>query len=44
LSFDDEHPYSESEVEETIKALDAKIEDQAKRANKTLEVIKAWRG
>lgn len=44
LDFDDEHPFDDKDVDAVVEALDAKIEEQAKRATKTLEVVKAWRG
>ena len=44
LRFDDENPYNEQAVDEVIKQLDEMIEQEAKKAEHTIEVIKAWRG
>ena len=44
LTFDDETPYSQEQVDAAIDKMDCKIEEAYKQAQHTIEVVKAWRG
>jgi hypothetical protein len=44
IRFDEEHPFSQDEVDLAICALDSAIEETFKAAQHTIEVVKAWRG
>lgn len=44
LEFDEDNPYNELMVDEAIQQLDEMIERAATQAQKTLDVVKAWRG
>ena len=44
LCFDDENPFNDADIDKALAKLDEMIEDQYRRAEYTIEVIKAWRG
>lgn len=44
LSFDDENPFNDADIDKAIAKLDAMIEEMQHKAEFTIDVIKAWRG
>lgn len=44
LCFDKDTPFDQDIVDEAIVRLDGMIEEEYRKAEKTIEIVKAWRG